>query len=187
MRIKLLTALNVLLATVLLASIFFGVSTSQPPFDPWLDNTDDGYGGIDDIVVTAEHFGASGDPIKLCNITNWPESNDVNVWWNWHIEYGAVTASPLYDSCGYGRINILAYVAPLGGGETVEFQLMGRLITPDGFSGYSITIFTFTMSALSSTSRYYSMEVPSGTFWFTAGAGETTTADIYLSFYLTWA
>lgn len=71
MKISFITWLNVLLTFLLFASIFFGVSTSQPSYDPWLDVTDDGYGGIDDIVSTAEHFGAAGDPMKNVNVTNW--------------------------------------------------------------------------------------------------------------------
>ncbi|UCH31514.1 MAG: hypothetical protein JSV05_08485, partial [Candidatus Bathyarchaeota archaeon] len=71
MKISFITWLNVLLTFLLFVSIFFGVSTSQPSYDPWLDVTDDGYGGIDDIVSTAEHFGAAGDPIKNVNVTNW--------------------------------------------------------------------------------------------------------------------
>jgi hypothetical protein len=50
---------------VLLGSIFFvGITSSQVTYDPLLDVTGDGYGGIDDIVKVAEHFGASGTPIN---------------------------------------------------------------------------------------------------------------------------
>jgi hypothetical protein len=45
--------------------------TGAVDYDPWLDVNDDGYGGIDDIVTTAEHFGASGDTTKNVNVTNW--------------------------------------------------------------------------------------------------------------------
>ena len=54
-----------LLASILLSAIFFvGLTSSQPTYDPLLDVTGDGYGGIDDIVKVAEHFGASGTPIN---------------------------------------------------------------------------------------------------------------------------
>jgi hypothetical protein len=60
--------------------LFIGLTASQaPPYNPWLDVNDDGYGGIDDIVSTAEHFGASGSPAKLCNITNWPSQINVTI------------------------------------------------------------------------------------------------------------
>ena len=64
MRISSGTLLNVFLAITLLTSLFFvGASIGLGVYDPWLDVTEDGYGGIDDIVMVAEHFGESGVPI----------------------------------------------------------------------------------------------------------------------------
>ncbi len=59
------TLTNVILTIVLLGSVLFvGITSSQVTYDPLLDVTGDGYGGIDDIVAVAEHFGASGTPIN---------------------------------------------------------------------------------------------------------------------------
>jgi hypothetical protein len=65
LKITVSTLIHMLLASVLLSSILFvGLTSSQPTFDPLLDVTGDGYVGIDDIVLVAEHFGASGAPIN---------------------------------------------------------------------------------------------------------------------------
>lgn len=64
MRISSGTLINVALAITLLMALFFvGASIGLGVYDPWLDVTEDGYGGIDDIVMVAEHFGESGVPI----------------------------------------------------------------------------------------------------------------------------
>ncbi len=68
MKFRVSTIVNIMLSMVLMVSIVANL-TGAVDYNPWLDVTDDGYGGIDDIVSTAEHFGASGDPTKLCNIT----------------------------------------------------------------------------------------------------------------------
>jgi hypothetical protein len=65
LKITASTLTNILLTIVLLGSVFFiGITSSQVAYDPLLDVTGDGYGGIDDIVKVAEHFGASGTPIN---------------------------------------------------------------------------------------------------------------------------
>ena len=71
MKIKPLTLINVILATVLLSSIVFSrvTTTSSVDYDPWLDVNDDGFGGIDDIVAVAEHFGAEGNPVTKAALT----------------------------------------------------------------------------------------------------------------------
>jgi hypothetical protein len=63
MRIKLLVTLNTILTGILISAALFAGVTSQAEYDPWYDPNDDGYIGIDDIVATAERFGASGDPV----------------------------------------------------------------------------------------------------------------------------
>ena len=63
------TLVNVILWIVLFGSVFFiGITSSQVTYDPLLDVTGDGYGGIDDIVAVAEHFGASGTPINWTQV-----------------------------------------------------------------------------------------------------------------------
>jgi hypothetical protein len=58
--------------TVTLFTIIPIRSQTTPEYDPWKDITDDGYIGIDDIVLVAESFGGLGDPTKNVNVTNWP-------------------------------------------------------------------------------------------------------------------
>ncbi len=63
------TLTNIILWIVLFGSVFFvGITSSQVTYDPLLDVTGDGYGGIDDIVRVAEHFGASGTPINWTQV-----------------------------------------------------------------------------------------------------------------------
>lgn len=59
-----ITRINIILAIALLIStVLVGTMRGLGVFNPWLDVTEDGYGGIDDIVAVAEHFGESGTPI----------------------------------------------------------------------------------------------------------------------------
>jgi hypothetical protein len=63
------TLTNIILWIVLFGSVFFvGITSSQVTYDPLLDVNGDGYGGIDDIVAVAEHFGASGTPINWTQV-----------------------------------------------------------------------------------------------------------------------
>ncbi len=63
---------SIIFTLIVIASLFFVTSTSSvsqlqsvpEAYDHWLDVNDDGYGGIDDIVAVAEHFGFSGSPIN---------------------------------------------------------------------------------------------------------------------------
>jgi|Deesub1362A_J573_1020465.scaffolds.fasta_scaffold00551_13 hypothetical protein len=68
--------------TVALFTIIPIRSQTTTEYDPWKDITDDGYIGIDDIVLVAESFGGLGDPTKNVNVTNWPTVQNVNVT-NW--------------------------------------------------------------------------------------------------------
>jgi len=65
MKIKSLTALNIILATILSASIFLvATTTSQSAYDPWVDINDDGYIELSDFFILSQHFGTSGTPIN---------------------------------------------------------------------------------------------------------------------------
>ena len=72
MKIKPLTLINIILASVLLTSIVFSrvtttssIPENEPPeYDPFHDVTSDGFIGIDDITEVAELFGAEGTPIN---------------------------------------------------------------------------------------------------------------------------
>ncbi|UCH32444.1 MAG: hypothetical protein JSV05_03440 [Candidatus Bathyarchaeota archaeon] len=180
------TIVNVLLSMIALLSVsFIGITASQPTYDPWLDNTDDGYGGIDDIVSTAEHFGASGDPTKPCNITNWPKSTAETVWWDHDLINGAYASSPLYNANGFKYIHILVALGDLNTGEEVEVRVYSRIWNEAHTS--SLPINCFEHSLIYPTNTYnIVIPVPSEEFSFTIDAASGTTCTAYLSFYMTW-
>ena len=66
MRIMPLALLNVILATILLTSVFFmnTTSTSSSEYDPWIDTNDDGIIDILDLVAMAKIYGSNGTPIN---------------------------------------------------------------------------------------------------------------------------
>jgi hypothetical protein len=174
-----------MLSIVLVVSIAANL-TGAVDYDPWLDVTDDGYGGIDDIVSTAEHFGASGDPTKLCNITNWPISDDVNVWWGESLGTSTTVWSSYYEASGFGDLHLLAHGSGLITGESVEIKIWGRLVNPTHTASMSILVYSFTLNP-TTTTRDITISVPSGEFRFSATTDSTSTVNMYLSFYLTWA
>jgi hypothetical protein len=177
------TALNIAL---FISVLFIGLTSSQPSYDPWLDVTDDGYGGIDDIVNTAQHFGASGDPVKLCNITNWPVSTDVGVWYTQFLTTSMTIPSDIYEASGFGHLHVLAMGLSLTSGETLRVTIYGRLANPGHTTYSNIPIYTFTLT-LASYLKYVTIPVPSENFYFTASTDGMTDGYVYLSFYLTWA
>jgi hypothetical protein len=67
MKIRISSIVHLILGVILVVSIA-SLSTSAVDYDPLLDVTGDGYGGIDDIVMVAEHFGASGAPINWTQV-----------------------------------------------------------------------------------------------------------------------
>ncbi|UCH32530.1 MAG: hypothetical protein JSV05_03890 [Candidatus Bathyarchaeota archaeon] len=186
MRNKLLMTLNLLLATVLLASIFFGISTSQPPYDPWLDVTDDGYGGIDDIVATAEHFGASGATTKNVNVTNWPINTAVLVWWGQYLPSNDLIGTTPQDSLGFGQLHILVSTDGLTSGEAVTFWVYGVLWNADHTSSRLATAFTLILNE-NTPGASITIPVPSSDFQLNARTSIGTDCYIYVSYFLTWA
>ncbi|UCH31583.1 MAG: hypothetical protein JSV05_08860 [Candidatus Bathyarchaeota archaeon] len=176
------TALNVAL---FISILFIGITASQPSYDPWLDNTDDGYGGIDDIVATAEHFGASGDPAKLCNITNWPMGTQVPVFYAREITNGGSVGSAWCPTNGFKYMVLLIRADGLTTGEEVEITMSSRIYNDDhtlmaGINVWSITL-TSTMSEYNTV-----LFVPGEQVGFGADALGSTTCIVYASFYLTW-
>lgn len=183
MKIRVSTLVNIMLSVVLVVSIAANL-TGAVDYDPWLDVTDDGYGGIDDIVSTAEHFGASGDPIKQCNITNWPKGTAVTVWYSHDLVNGANAISELYNADGFQRMHLLMYAPGLGTGESVTIHLRGNIYNYDGYSPVYIPAYS---QILTSSNNYLDLVlyVPTEIFYFYADAATGTTCDVYLSFYLT--
>jgi hypothetical protein len=175
---------NSVLAVIILSStLFISISTSQ--YDPWLDVNDDGFGGIDDIVGVAEHFGQEGSPIKNVNVTNWPISSDVTVWWNEFLSLGGIEYSPIYESGGFGRLNVLTYSA-LAPPHTIEVEIQAILWNQIHTSFHAIPIYNFTLtSSPNAYRRVDSLLIPSGTFRFRVSTDSMSFGTLYLSFYLT--
>jgi hypothetical protein len=64
----------IVLTALMLALMFIPKSGSQTTFqyDSWADINDDGIIDIYDLVNMANKYGATGDPTKNVNVTNWP-------------------------------------------------------------------------------------------------------------------
>jgi hypothetical protein len=180
MKLSIYVLLNSCL-TLILAISLLGMTTNAV-YDPWLDVNDDGYGGIDDIVSTAEHFGASGDPIKLCNVTNWPVTvtPETTVFYN----DPATVTSGNYSGSGYSSLHILLRILWPGPGCSAEFEVRGIIWdhTQENFRW----VRAYTVEMREDTGRdtlSVTIPVPSETFYFhvalTSGG-----ADVYLNFYL---
>ena len=81
MKTKSIAFIGLVLATILLPSMFFVTITVSefPPEQPgeysaWADLNDDGEVDIYDIVWMAGRYGTTGIPSKNVNVTNWPEA-----------------------------------------------------------------------------------------------------------------
>ncbi len=196
MKIKISALVNFLLGVVLVVSIAANL-TGAVNYDPWLDVTDDGYGGIDDIVSTAEHFGASGDPIKNVNVTNWPsyqpvgvqnwpEHPGVGVWFGYHLPPSSSVGSVTYGMSYFGRLHILARGNNLGAIETLTITIYGRLYNLDHSAYNVIPVYSFTLNQASSTIAF-SIPVPSPSVYFLAETDSSTDCLVYLAFHLTYA
>ncbi|UCH32613.1 MAG: hypothetical protein JSV05_04350 [Candidatus Bathyarchaeota archaeon] len=181
MKISASTLVNGILTAIIISSTFF-IALSTGEYDPWLDVTDDGYGGIDDIVATAEHFGASGDPTKLCNITNWPVTvtPETTVFYN---DLATVTSSN-YSGSGYSSLHILLRILWPGPGASAEFEVRGLIWdhTHENFRW----VRAYTMTMREDTGRdtlSVTIPVPSETFYFHI-ALLSGGANVFLNFYL---
>ncbi len=196
MNISKSALMNIILATVLVTSLFFTAvgttasrisnkTASAGEYDPWLDNTGDGYIGVDDIFNTAQSFGAEGDATKNVNVTNWQISRDVSVWWVEDVVPGGLV-SPPYSTGGFGHLHVLIVGSSLSGAETLAVNIRGRLYNGTRSSWLAVTAYTATVTSSANTADI-SISVPSDTFYFTVPYDAASTCSISLSFYLTWA
>jgi len=65
MKAKPSILVNIVLATVLLTSIFLiRMTTSVAEYDPLVDVNDDGFIELSDFFILSQHFGSSGTPIN---------------------------------------------------------------------------------------------------------------------------
>jgi hypothetical protein len=156
------------------------------PYDPWSDINDDGKMRVDDVLDVASRFGTDGDPTRNVNVTNWPKSSDVPIWWDHYLADGATATSPVQHSDGYSRLHILIRVTGLGAAETVDFTVYGHLYNATHTAYYMIDVYAHTFTY----TNYYSsisIDVPSESFHFYFNAATGTICNVYLSYYLTWS
>lgn len=89
MKTKLSQLLNIILATILVSSLFFmniRVNTSGDDeiasgieYDPWIDLNDDGVIDVTDYQLVKSHIPTMGNPTKNVNITNFPLDEQGNL------------------------------------------------------------------------------------------------------------
>jgi hypothetical protein len=174
----------------LTVAVFPNVISSQPPeateYDPWIDYNDDGKIGHKDLLQFAATYGSSGDPTKKVEVTNWPISRDVPVYYNNHLTPGTTLYGGLYSASGFGHLHVLAYGRELSGSEKITVEIVGKLCTPDPGVELLITVYSFELDE-KSQSRGVTIPVPSEKFTFAAITDATSDGYVYLSFYLTWA
>jgi hypothetical protein len=185
MKINTSIIVNTILALIILSSILFvGLTSSQPSYDPWLDVTDDGYGGIDDIVSTAEHFGASGDPTKLCNITNWPTDTFTTIWWFEPVSTSI--ASDWFNRTLFAHVTMMVMSVNMPF-DSLTIYIHGRFPNPSGGASGGIQVHKVTITPSNSTASI-TIPIPSDQFRFAVyHSGSTDLPRIYLGFYRSWA
>jgi hypothetical protein len=194
MKISYSRLLNIVLVAILATSIFFmntrstieTKTASAGTYDPWLDTDDNGIINMLDLYYTAISYGATGDPTKNVNVTNWQISKDVNVFWEEDVSAGSLT-SPAYSAGGFGHLHILAHGSSLNGDETIQIWVRARLYNATRTSYYPMTVYTITLTPGTGSIVDVSMSVPSDTFYFLVPYNATVVATVSLSFYLTWA
>jgi hypothetical protein len=111
MKVKALTLLNIILATILATSLFLmstgNMSNSKlangtPEYDPWKDINDDGMIEMMDYFELGQVYMTSGDPTKNVYVMN-PSYERATVWldipWSNHTATGSWTYTP----AGYGH------------------------------------------------------------------------------------
>ncbi len=190
MRISVSALLNVALASILVASLFFmaiaktGIdpaTVSAAEYDPWLDSNDDGVINMLDIYYPALAFGAAGDPTKKVNVMNWPVSEEVTVWF---ANSSYPLNSTVFDASGFNYLRVFLGVLWAGAPSSIDFRIYGVVwnITHEkarSFIAYQTTV------AYPRNSISFAIPVPSDNFFFTIYLLEGV-GDIYLSYCLTW-
>jgi len=182
-RVFVIAVLSALCLTMILA---VPTNSLVGYYDPWLDYDDNGNIDMKDVAASARAFGSLGDPTKNVNVTNWPTSSQVTVWWDEPLRLGLSLWSGSYYSHGFTRVHILAEVEDLTGDESMELFVIGRIYRPSGSGSHRIIAYSMIFTATSGT-KDTTIFVPGETFEFEIFAGPTTEGDVYLSFYLTWA
>jgi hypothetical protein len=163
-------------------------SSSDPnPYDPWCDVNHDGKISILDVVDVTSRYGTAGDPALSINITNWPTSHDVCVWWDQYVGPSSQIVTNEYDAGGFGHLHVLMSAAlTLAPGHNITVEFWAPIYNQTRTTDTPLPFYTLVLTS----SNWYaavSLDVPSQGFYFAAKTGASTTCDIYLSYYLTWS
>jgi hypothetical protein len=176
-----------ILTTFCLCALMFTVIPirSQEPYDPWADIDENGKINMYDIGYTAQRFGATGDPTKNVNVTNWPDATNQIVWWLQQTSNTQLLTSPSYPANGFCQLHVCAEIESVPFLGTVTVQVL-TLINPPGQGGYPCLAYTCTLTN-SSTTIAFSIPVPAQSFYFQAIGNNANNPSLCLSYYLTWA
>ena len=198
-----------ILATFCLtATLLIVLPTRSSPrageYDSWADINEDGKINMYDIGYTAQKFGAAGDPTKNVNVTNWPSTQNVDVTdWpeqqnvtvtNWPIakqetvfyNVSQNTVGSYRSAKGFSHIHLTWSTSGLVDPESITIRIWAFMDNPAGGGGTG-----FWPSWIVVTSDNYKgiqeIPVPSELFGFSLYFPGGTTANVYLSYYLTYA
>ena len=130
-------------------------------------------------------YGSTGDPAKNVSVANWPVSTDVVVWFDETVVGPWGSRSEVYNASGFNTLHILMKAKGLSGSEELTIKVYGYIWNPTHTIGSFMTVYSVGLTQPSWT-HSITIPVPSETFQFHASAGEGTTCDLDLGFYLTW-
>jgi len=178
----------VLAAFCLTAALFMVVPTRSLPgsYDARTDVNGDGTIDMADISMGVDGFMTNGDPTLNVNVTNWPKSSDVLIWFNYSLSSGAAVFSNYQQTDGYSTLHMLINVDGLAGGETATFFVVAPLWNATHTAYYHMPAYNHTFNSTDASS-VVSIDVPSETFYFVFNSNIGTTCTVSLSYYLTWA
>jgi hypothetical protein len=186
----------VVLATFCLVSTMFIVlprsaqnlvstASALSQYDPWCDINHDGKINILDVVAVTSRYGTTGDPALNINVTNWPTSHDVCVWWAQYLTNTEIWNNPC-NASGFGHVHVLVEATYLGSGQ-VTVYFAAPLYNRTRNTYFPIVYYTLVLTP----SDYYaavSVDVPSQSFYFAAvTSSSSVSCYIFLSYYLTWS
>jgi len=118
------------------------------------------------------------------NVTNWPISTDVNVWWHEYVCCADGVFSSTYKANGFSQLHVLAVADDLGPTETAVFLIYGVLWNAEHTECYTVEAARTTID-WSYNVAAMTIPVPSEDFFFYAYTAFE--CEVSLSFYLTWA
>jgi len=158
---------------------------SPSEYDPWIDYNDDGTINYLDLYSLAKAYGTLGVPTKKVEVTNWPVSTEVNVWWAEHVGPSDLKYSSTFNASGFGHLHILGNVGLDLVGE-LGLMISARIWNANHTAWREVRVYSV---ALTSVYPYVNITipVPGEEFFFVTYCDSISEGYVYLSFYLTWA